>query len=243
MDILPAIDLRGGRCVRLRQGRYDDETVFDDDPVAVARRFENAGARWLHVVDLDGARAGQPVNLDTIHRIVEAVGLAVEVGGGIRTTEVAAEILGLGVRRAIVGTRAVRQVEWLRALAGKFPGRIALGLDARQGKLAVQGWEHETAATPLGFAGGVRDLPLGAIIYTEIARDGMMSGPDVEATRVLAGAVPFPVIASGGVTTVDDIVRLRRAGIPGAIVGRAIYEGKITVEAALEAARESNGDA
>jgi phosphoribosylformimino-5-aminoimidazole carboxamide ribotide isomerase len=243
MDILPAIDLRGGRCVRLRQGRYDDETVFDDDPVAVARRFEKAGARWLHVVDLDGARAGKPVNLDTIRRIVEAVGLAVEVGGGIRTTEVAGEILGLGVRRAIVGTRAVREPEWLRELAGKFPGRIALGLDARQGHLAVQGWECDTASTPVGFAVRVRDWPLGAIIYTQIERDGMMTGPDVEATRLLAGAVPFPVIASGGVTTVDDIVRLRKAGISGAIVGRAIYEGKITVEAALEAARESRGDA
>jgi phosphoribosylformimino-5-aminoimidazole carboxamide ribotide isomerase len=236
MLILPAIDLRGGRCVRLRQGRYEDETVFDADPVAAAGRFEAAGAKWLHVVDLDGARSGKPENLSTIRRIVEAVRMQVEVGGGIRTTEAAAEVLGLGAARVIVGTRAVRDPGWLRDLAFRFPGRVALGLDARAGRVAVEGWQAETARTAGDVLAGLRSLALAAIIYTDIARDGMMSGPNVEATAELAKASPFSVIAAGGVTTVDDVRRLRQAGAAGAIIGRALYEGKITIEAALAAA-------
>ena len=239
MLILPAIDLRGGCCVRLRQGDYNRETVFDDDPVRVARRFEDAGATWLHVVDLDGARAGTPRNLKQVEAVVEAVGMQVELGGGIRTTETAAAVLGLGVARVIVGTRAVREPDWLAEVAGRFPGRVALGLDARDGYVAVEGWEsgtRQTAADVLAAAGG---LPLAAIIYTDIAKDGMMAGPNVEATAEVARASPLPVIASGGVTTVDDIRRLKDAGgIHGAIIGRALYEGTITLEAALAAARE-----
>lgn len=237
MEILPAIDLRGGRCVRLRQGRYDDETVFDEDPPAVARRYRAAGARWIHVVDLDGARTGRPANLDPVRAIVDAAsGMQVEVGGGIRDTEVAGEVLDLGARRVIVGTRAIRDPAWLREVALRFPDRVVLGLDARGGILAVEGWQRDTDLTVLEFLEGVRDLPLAAIVYTDIRRDGMMSGPNVEATARLAEASPFPVVASGGVTTVADVVRLREAGIPAAIIGRALYEGKITVEAALAAA-------
>ena len=238
MIILPAIDLIGGRCVRLRQGDYKQETVFDEDPVAVARRFEAAGAKWLHVVDLDGAREGEPKNLATIRAILGAVRMSVEMGGGIRTTEAAANLLDLGLARVILGTRAVREPEWLTEVAKKFPGRVALGLDAKGGRVAVAGWQEETARTAPEVAASVAGLPLAAIIYTDIARDGMMSGPNVEATAVLAKASPFPVIASGGVTTVDDIRRLTKVGVAGAIIGRSLYEGKITLEAALAAASE-----
>jgi phosphoribosylformimino-5-aminoimidazole carboxamide ribotide isomerase len=237
MIILPAIDLRGGRCVRLRQGRYDQETVFDDDPVAVARRFEEAGARWLHVVDLDGARSGSPENLDKVAAVVEAVGMKVELGGGIRSTETVRTVLSLGLARVIVGTRAVREPGWLREIAAEFPGRVALGLDARDGRVAVEGWQRGTRRTAADILAEVHDVPLAAIVYTDIAQDGMMSGPNVEATAELARVSTVPVIASGGVTTVEDIGRLRRAGrIRGAIVGRALYEGTLTLEAALAAA-------
>ena len=238
MIILPAIDLIGGRCVRLRQGDYNQETVFDEDPVAVARRFEAAGAKWLHVVDLDGAREGEPKNLATIRAIVGAVRMSVEMGGGIRTTAAAQGLLDLGLARVILGTRAAREPEWLAEVATKFPGRVALGLDARNGRVAVEGWREETARTASDLVASVAGLPLAAIIYTDIARDGMMSGPNVEATAVLAKASPFPVIASGGVTTVDDIRRLTKVGVAGAIIGRSLYEGKITLEAALAAASE-----
>jgi len=238
MIILPAIDLIGGRCVRLRQGDYNQETVFDEDPVAVARRFEAAGAKWLHVVDLDGAREGEPKNLATIRAIVGAVRMSVEMGGGIRTTAAAQGLLDLGLARVILGTRAAREPEWLAEVATKFPGSVALGLDARNGRVAVEGWREETARTASDLVASVAGLPLAAIIYTDIARDGMMSGPNVEATAVLAKASPFPVIASGGVTTVDDIRRLTKVGVAGAIIGRSLYEGKITLEAALAAASE-----
>ena len=238
MIILPAIDLIGGRCVRLWQGDYNQETVFDEDPVAVARRFEASGAKWLHVVDLDGAREGEPKNLATIRAIVGAVRMSVEMGGGIRTTAAVQGLLDLGLARVILGTRAAREPEWLAEVAMKFPGRVALGLDARDGRVAVEGWREETARTASGLVASVAGLPLAAIIYTDIARDGMMSGPNIEATAELAKASPFPVIASGGVTTVDDVRRLTKAGVAGAIIGRSLYEGKITLEAALAAASE-----
>jgi phosphoribosylformimino-5-aminoimidazole carboxamide ribotide isomerase len=239
MIILPAIDLRGGRCVRLRQGRYDDETVFDEDPVAVARRFEAAGAKWLHVVDLDGARAGEPQNLDTVRQIVEAIGMEVQVGGGIRTTGAAGEILAMGVARIIVGTRAIREPEWLREVADRFPHQVALGLDARgAGAVAVQGWTEKTDLMVADVFDAVRGLALAAIVYTDISCDGMMAGPNVVTTKALAQVCTFDLIASGGVTTVDDVKRLKAAGVAGAIIGRALYEGRITLEAALAAAGE-----
>ena len=236
MLILPAIDLRGGRCVRLEQGDFQKETIFDDDPAAVARRFEADGAEWLHVVDLDGARSGTPRNLEAIGAIMRAVKISVEVGGGIRTTQAVAEMLDTGAQRVVVGTRAVREPEWLREVAEQFPARIALGLDAREGLVAVEGWGKQTDRSVARTLKRFQDLMLAAIVYTDIARDGMMSGPNVEATAALVEAGPFPVIASGGVTTVDDIRRLKEAGAAGAIIGRALYEGKLTLKAALEAA-------
>lgn len=236
MLILPAIDLRGGRCVRLEQGDFQKETIFDDDPAAVARRFEADGAEWLHVVDLDGARSGTPRNLEAIGAIMRAVKISVEVGGGIRTTQAVAEMLDAGAQRVVVGTRAVREPEWLREVAEQFPARIALGLDAREGLVAVEGWGKQTDRSAARTLKRFQDLMLAAIVYTDIARDGMMSGPNVEATAALVKAGPFPVIASGGVTTVEDIRRLKEAGAAGAIIGRALYEGKLTLKAALEAA-------
>ena len=239
MIILPAIDIRGGRCVRLRQGRFDEETVFDEDPAAVAQRFEAAGAEWLHVVDLDGAREGEPRNLDRVRAIREAVGLKMEVGGGIRSTEAVEEVFEAGADRIVVGTRAVREAGWLREVAGRFPRRVAWGLDTQNARVAVAGWGEVTQKTVVEMLGDAGGLPLAAIIYTDIGRDGMMSGPNVAATTlVVAAARPIPVIASGGVTTVKDIQALKEVGAAGAIIGRALYEGKLTLEEAFKAAAD-----
>ncbi len=239
MVILPAIDLRGGRCVRLRQGRYDDETVFSDDPVAVARQFEAEGARWLHVVDLDGARRGEPAETARIRDMTSAVGMKVEVGGGLRSAEAVDELLGAGVARVIVGTRAVEDPEWFRRLVEARPGRVALGLDARDGRVAVDGWEQETTLEAASVVEMFAELEIAAVIYTDIRRDGMMAGPNVEATAALVGASPWPVVASGGVTTVEDVRRVADGGCAGAIIGRALYEGKITLAEALAAAGDA----
>jgi len=243
MLILPAIDLRGGRCVRLRQGDYGRETVFDADPVAVARRFEAAGARWLHVVDLDGAREGRPLNLDAVARVVRAVGMQVEVGGGIRTTETAKDLLDVGASRVIVGTRAVREPAWLAEVARTCPGRVALALDARGGEVAVEGWQQGTGRSASDVLAEAEQLPLATIIYTDIAKDGMMAGPAVEATADLARRTRLPVIASGGVTTAEDVARLAATGaIHGAVIGRALYEGTLAVEDAIAAAGPQHGN-
>ncbi len=239
MLILPAIDLRGGQCVRLEQGDYDRETIFAQDPVDVARRFVRAGARWVHLVDLDGARRGEPQNLDAVARVVEAVGVNVELGGGIRATETIRQMLDLGVARVIVGTRAVREPEWLAETARAFPGRVALGLDARRGEVAVEGWQQGSGMTAADALAVAEGLPLAAVIYTDVARDGMMAGPNVEGTVNLARRTSLPVIASGGVTTAEDVARLRATQvIHGVVIGRALYEGSITVESALAAAGE-----
>ena len=239
MIILPAIDIRGGRCVRLRQGRFDEETVFDEDPAAVARRFEAAGAEWLHVVDLDGAREGEPKNLDRVRAIREAVGLKMEVGGGIRSTEAVEEVLEAGADRIVVGTRAVREPKWLEKLARRFAGRVVWGLDTQNARVAVAGWSEAMEKTVVEIIGQAAKLPLAAIVYTDIERDGMMSGPNVAATTlVVAAARPISVIASGGVTTVEDIRALKKAGAAGAIIGRALYEGKLRLEDALAAAAD-----
>ena len=234
MLILPAIDLRGGRCVRLRQGDYSRETVFDEDPVAVARRFEDAGSTWLHMVDLDGAREGEPRNLDKVAAVVEAVGMNVELGGGIRTDEAVERVLGLGLARVVVGTRAVREPKWLEDIANRFPGQVAWGLDTREARVAVAGWETLTELTVVEMLADACDVPLAAVIYTDIERDGMMAGPNVAATTLVASASPCPVIASGGVTTAEDVRRLKAPGtIHGAIIGRALYEGTIDLKEAI----------
>jgi phosphoribosylformimino-5-aminoimidazole carboxamide ribotide isomerase len=237
--ILPAIDLRGGRCVRLRQGDYAQETVFGDDPAGMARRWVEQGARYLHLVDLDGARQGRPVNGDSVRRIVQAAGVPCQLGGGLRTEEHLAEALRWGVDRVILGTRALLDPAGCQALCRRFPGRICLGIDARQGRVAVQGWERDSDTSALELARRCAAWPLAALIYTDISRDGMLEGPNVEATAELAAAVPVPVIASGGVTTLEDIERLAARGLAGCIIGRALYEGKLDLKAAIRVAEQT----
>lgn len=239
MDILPAIDLRGGKCVRLLQGDYDKQIDYADDPLDVARQFEQAGASWLHVVDLDGAREGRPCNLATIERILANTRLRVEIGGGLRETGAIESLIAAGASRCVVGTKALEEWDWFADLVRrpKCRGRIALGLDAKQGQLAVRGWTHSTAETPIEVVRRVADWPLAAIIYTDISRDGMMIGPNVEATRALAEACSIPVIASGGVTTIQDVRQLARLPLGGIIIGRAIYEKKIDLAEAIRVAR------
>jgi phosphoribosylformimino-5-aminoimidazole carboxamide ribotide isomerase len=225
--IYPAIDLRGGRCVRLRQGDYNQETVFGDDPAEMARRWVGAGASWLHVVDLDGAKAGQPINGASVRRIVEAAGAPCQLGGGLRSEEHIGEALAWGVRRVVLGTRALQQPEWVEAMCRRFPGQVVLGIDAKQGRVATHGWGAVSDCTALELAGRCAGWPLAALVYTDISRDGMLEGPNFEATAELARAVPLPIIASGGVTSLDDVRRLAGLGVAGCIVGRALYEGRL----------------
>ncbi len=239
MQILPAIDLRGGQCVRLRQGDYAQETVFGDDPAEVARRWVEQGADYLHLVDLDGARQGHPVNGDSVRRIVQAAGVPCQLGGGLRSEEHIREALSWGVERVILGTRALLDPAGCESMCRRFPGRVCLGIDARQGRVAIQGWEKESDRSALDLARSCASWPLAAIVYTDISRDGMLEGPNVEATAELAAAVAVPVIASGGVTTVEDVARLARHGLPACIIGRALYEGRIDLRVAIQRGREA----
>jgi phosphoribosylformimino-5-aminoimidazole carboxamide ribotide isomerase len=236
--ILPAIDLRGGQCVRLRQGDYAQETVFGDDPAAMARRWVDQGASYLHLVDLDGARAGRPVNGDSVRRIVAASGVHCQLGGGLRSEAHLGEALSWGVQRVILGTRALQDPAWCEAMCRAFPNQVMLGIDARAGRVATEGWLQESQTSALDLARRCAAWPLAGIIYTDINRDGMLAGPNVEATAELAAAVPgVPVIASGGVSSLDDVARLARAGLAGCIIGRALYEGRIDLAAAITIAR------
>jgi phosphoribosylformimino-5-aminoimidazole carboxamide ribotide isomerase len=234
MRVIPAIDLRGGLCVRLRQGDYARETVFSDDPRAMAARFEQEGASLIHLVDLDGAKAGRPVNVDAVRRIVGRVSVPCQLGGGVRDRETIAAWLDEGIERVIVGTQALRDPGWFCAMIQEFPHRLVLGLDAREGKVATQGWAETSTVDAGALASEFDDHPLAAIIYTDIARDGTLEGPNIEATRALAERVKTPVIASGGVGSVSDLERLAQLPIAGCIVGRAIYEGIFSLAEALK---------
>jgi phosphoribosylformimino-5-aminoimidazole carboxamide ribotide isomerase len=236
--ILPAIDLRGGQCVRLRQGDYARETVFGDDPAAMARRWVDQGAAYLHLVDLDGARQGQPVNGDSVRRIVQAAGVPCQLGGGLRTEAHIALALGWGVQRVVLGTRALLDPAWCEGVCRRSPGRVCLGIDARCGRVAVQGWQQDSERSALDLARQCSAWPLAAIIYTDIGRDGMLEGPNVEATAELAAAVGVPVLASGGVTTLADVAALARRGLAGCVIGRALYEGRLDLAAAITVARK-----
>ena len=236
MDIWPAIDLRGGKCVRLRQGDYQQETVFGDDPTAMARHWVALGAKYLHLVDLDGAREGRPVNLTTVRSIVEAVGVPCELGGGIRNEESIRSLLDLGLERLVIGTLALREPDWFRRMCRAFPRRLVLGIDAREGRVAVDGWLETSDVAAVELAGRFAGEPIAALIYTDIATDGMMTGPNVPAMAQMQAAVAWPVVASGGVTTKEDVARLAAVPMAGCIIGRALYEETLTLPEALVAA-------
>jgi len=231
MLLIPAIDLKEGKCVRLRQGRMEDDTVFSDDPVAVAAKWVEQGARRIHLVDLDGAFAGKPKNAGIIHDIVEAFpDVPVQIGGGIRDEETIQGYLNAGVQYVIIGTKAVNEPHFISNVGVEFPGHIIVGLDAKDGKVAIDGWSKLSKHDVIDLAQQFEADGVDSIIYTDISRDGMMNGVNVEATAKLARAIHIPVIASGGITNIDDIHALGKVaedGIMGAITGRAIYEGTL----------------
>jgi phosphoribosylformimino-5-aminoimidazole carboxamide ribotide isomerase len=239
MELWPAIDLRGGKCVRLLQGDYDRETVFGDDPVITARGFVAAGARRLHIVDLDGAKEGLPTQAALVGRMVAAAAVPCQLGGGIRSLETVGSYLAAGLDRVVVGSVAIESPELLAEMAAAFPGRIVLGLDARDGCVAVRGWLETSSLTALDVARRHAELPLAAIVFTDIATDGMLSGPNLPALEAMVRAVPLPIVASGGIASADDIRRVAATGAAGCIVGRALYEGAVTIPAAVAAAGDA----
>lgn len=235
MILYPAIDLKGGQCVRLLRGDMAAATVFGADPAGQARSFAAAGCRWLHIVDLDGAFAGTPVNAQAVAAILEAVGVPVQLGGGIRDRATIAAWLDRGVARIILGTAALRDPDLVRGAAHDHPGRIAVGIDARAGRVAVEGWAQTSETTATDLARRFEDAGIAAIVYTDIDRDGAMQGANVAATAALARAVTVPVIASGGIASLADLAALKDCGAPldGAISGRALYEGKLDLAEAV----------
>jgi len=237
VQIWPAIDLRGGKCVRLQQGDYRRETVFGEDPASMARHWVELGAECLHLVDLEGARSGQPANLASVEAILAAVAVPCQLGGGIRTEETICRLLGMGVARLVVGTQALRQPEWFRQMCHQFPGKLVLGIDARGGRVATEGWLQTSEVSALELARRYASLPLAAIVYTDIAADGMLAGPNFSAMAEMQRAVGLPVIASGGVTTVEDVARLAEIPMAGCIIGRALYEGTLSLPEAIRAGR------
>ena len=235
MILFPAIDLKGGKCVRLWRGDMNRATVFNDDPPAQAREFASAGCDWLHVVDLDGAFAGKPMNAKAVDGILAAVSVPVQLGGGIRDLAMIESWLSRGISRVVLGTLALRAPEIVRSACRKFPGKIAIGIDAKAGRVAVEGWAEASEMTVLDLARKFEDSGAAAIIHTDIERDGTLSGPNIAATKDLAAKLSIPVIASGGVASIDDIKALKNAEkIAGVIVGRALYDGKVDLKAALQ---------
>lgn len=238
MDVLPAIDLIDGKCVRLLQGQYDKKIIYGDYPADQAKEFIDEAAKWIHVIDLDGAKAGKPMNIEAIESIVALRKLKVEVGGGIRDEESIRRLLDIGVERLIIGTRAVKEFDWFAEMCEKFPRRLVLGLDGKDSKVATDGWLQETEETIIDFAQKATSVPIAAIIYTDISKDGMLEGPNLDRTQLLVQSIDVPVVAAGGVTTVDDITHLGEIGVAGAVIGRGLYEGTITVRDAIKVAGE-----
>ena len=236
MHLFPAIDIRHGQVVRLTQGDYDRQTTYEADPVDQAKRFRDAGATWLHMVDLDGARTGKLTHANLFEKVCTQTGLKVEIGGGVRSESVIDTLLNAGVTRVVIGTAALKNWSWFEALMGNptYRGRLVLGLDAKQGQVTTDGWEQTSEQTALNIAKQVTDWPLAAIVYTDIATDGTLQGPNLEATRQIAEATDVPIVASGGVGSLDDLRALRQLPIQGAIVGKALYENKFTIHQAIQ---------
>ena len=241
MIIYPAIDIRGGRCVRLTEGRFDAETVFADDPAEMALKWAGLGAEFLHLVDLDGALAGEGKNVPVIQRILKSVSIPVQLGGGIRNLETIEKLLELGVTRLILGSAAVKNSELVAEACKKYPGHIAVGIDAKNGEVAIEGWGQGSGVAATELAKKMASFGVETIIYTDISRDGMLSGVNVEATAALARACGVPIIASGGVASLDDIRRVKAVegdGVQGCIIGKAIYTGAVDLKEALALAKE-----
>lgn len=241
MIIIPAVDIKNGKCVRLLQGRMDAETVFSDDPAAMAKRWEDDGARLIHLVDLDGAIRKRPENFESIKRILRHTSIDVQVGGGIRSMDTIKLFLGLGVKRVIIGTEAINNPKLVEEACKIFPGQIVVGIDAKKGKVAIEGWTKTTSVTAVELAKQFEGCGVAAINFTDIHRDGMQTGPNLEETKLLAESVAIPVVASGGVSSLKDIenlLPLESAGVVGVISGRALYEGSLNLRDAIRLAGE-----
>lgn len=240
MIIYPAIDLKDGNCVRLLQGEESCVTVYDKDPVSIAMRWQKHGAEIIHVVDLDGAFRGKPRNLENVSKIVQTLDIPVQFGGGVRTFDAVRDLIEMGVGQVVVGTIAVTEPGVFQRILEEFGERIVVGLDGRGSKVAIEGWTRETGNDIIETAQELAELGVGRIIYTDVARDGMQTGPNIEAIGALARAVEIPITASGGVSTIDDIVAIKALeaeGVEGVIIGKALYEKNFTLEAAMEAAK------
>jgi len=240
MIVIPAVDIKNGKCVRLVQGRKEDETVFSDDPAAMARKWAREGAELIHVIDLDGAFEKSPQNLDAIKNILQAVDIPIQLGGGIRNEHTARRFLEMGVARVIIGTEAIHHPDFVERISKLYPGRIVVGIDAREGLVAIEGWTETTGIKAVDLAKRFENCGLAAINFTDIHRDGMQTGPNIEETRRLAEAVEIPVVASGGVATIQDIYNLlplETSGVVGVITGKALYSGTLDFRQALKAAR------
>lgn len=234
MQIYPAIDIRGGRCVRLLKGDYAQETVYGDSPLAMARQFANDGATWLHMVDLDGAKAGEPVNDDHVLQIKQALDVHIEIGGGIRSEQAVCDYLDAGVDRVILGSSAIADPDFVKRMLAMYGERIVIGIDARDGYVAVDGWLKTSEVTATDLALELIKAGAAAFIFTDISKDGTLAGPNIAAIQQLAEVTQKEVIASGGVSTLEDLRALQSAGVPGAIIGRALYTGAFTVADALK---------
>ena len=240
MLIIPAVDIKKGRCVRLLQGREDSETVFSDDPSAMAARWEGEGAELVHVIDLDGAFSKGPQNVEAVKRILDRVDIPIQLGGGIRSMETISTYLDLGVGRVILGTEAIRNPSLVEQACKAFPNRIMVGIDARKGMVAIEGWTQTTEQKAVEMAKGIEGPGLAGIIFTDIHKDGMQTGPNIEETKRMAESVSTPIIASGGVGNINDIkalAKLEPLGVVGIITGRALYDGRLDLKQALEVAR------
>jgi phosphoribosylformimino-5-aminoimidazole carboxamide ribotide isomerase len=233
MEIIPAVDIRGGRCVRLYQGDHEQETVYDEDPITAALTWQSQGARWLHIVDLDGAIVGEPQNTETVEQIIKETGLLIQLGGGIRQEEVAEKLLRLGVGRIVLGTAAIENRELVKRLCQQFGEAIAVSLDARYGKIAIRGWQKNTVVEVLQLSREMADAGVSRLIYTDIKRDGTLTQPNFDMIKRLVAGANVPVIVAGGISRLGHLRRLKKLGVEGAIIGKALYTGGINLGEAI----------